>query len=461
VSDINKISLKLGILFLIVILLVESISFIFLYYGLLQNRVEDETNALLARGHSHRDVLEKHFEDEATLEHVALMESEAETMVVITDLNKNILVNSEPVNKTMMELIYKNNDRITGQGKLIEDRWRTMPYLATVSPIYVDNTIQGYVYMFVNTESIRKVSERLSFQFIVIGGLSVLLTIVTVFFLTRFITVPLISMKKATEKIITGNHTVSLDVHRKDELGELAGSIQMLSNDLNRLKKNRTDFLASIAHELRTPLTYLKGYATIAQRPITNSEDRFHYLAIIKEESDHLTKLVEDLFDLAKLDQHSFIIHKEKVNLTWLLHRVIKKVRPAFSEKGIRVVIEAAGDIPVCVDAERFSQVILNLLDNSLHYTDSGKQIIIKIKSDNNDVFIEIEDQGEGIPEEELPFIWDRLYRVDKSRSRKYGGSGLGLSIAKEIIEKHGGTIEAKSKVGYGTTMTICLKRGV
>jgi signal transduction histidine kinase len=234
-----------------------------------------------------------------------------------------------------------------------------------------------------------------------------------------------------------------------------------LSDDLNRLKQNRIDFLASISHELRTPLTYLKGYAEIAQRPHTNNEDRLHYLTIIKEESEQIVKLVKDLFDLAKIDQHSFSIHKVKVNLVELLHRIAKKVKPAFNQKGVRLVMVATGDIPIYVDAERFSQVILNLLDNSLYYTDPGNQVEIRLKTSNDGVFIIVEDQGEGIPEEELPFIWERLYRVDKSRSRKYGGSGLGLSIAKEIVEKHGGTIEAKSKLGDGTTITIWLKSGV
>ncbi|WP_257345720.1 sensor histidine kinase [Pseudalkalibacillus decolorationis] len=455
---IDKISVKLGTLFLITILLIETILFVFLYYGLLSNRIEDETNSLLARGNSHRDVLAKHFED-VTLDHVALMESEAETIVVITDEYNDILVHSDSISDVMMQTI--NSDRThTEKGQLIENRWRNKPYMASVSPIYIDDQLKGYVYMFLDTKSIRNVSDRLTFQFLIIGGLSIILTAITVFFLSKFITNPLIRMKKATEHINTGLGTESLDVQRKDELGDLARSIASLSNDLQHLKKERTEFLASIAHELRTPLTYLKGYADFANRSTTDESKRKQYLKIIKEESERLSKLVTALFDLAKIDQHSFSIQKKHVNIVILINEIIEKVRPTFEEKGVKLDLECKDTFYLSVDEERIKQVIINLLDNSLHYTDRGKLVQVKIKEDGHDVIISVMDEGEGIPAEQLRYIWDRLFRVDKSRSRKHGGTGIGLSIAKEIIEKHGGTIEASSVLGKGTIMKIRLKKG-
>ncbi|RBW70184.1 sensor histidine kinase [Bacillus taeanensis] len=453
----KRISIKLSILFFISMLFIEVVLFIFLYYELLGNRIEDETKALLTRGNSHSNVLEKHF-DMLTLKHVALMESEASTIVVITDNDKSILVNSDYIDFTMKTIMNQNKD-IAAEGVLLESRWRTTPYLASASPILINNSLEGYVYMFTSTEKMRKVNDRLTFQFGLVGIFSFFLTAVTVFFLTKFITQPLIRMKKATEQIIQGNQTNSLDTERQDELGELAKSIQFLSSNLNRLKKERTDFLANIAHELRTPLTYLKGYADIAQRETISSKERKEYLKIITEEATHAAKLVSDLFHLAKMDQHSFPIHKQKVDIVKLLNELIIKVKPAYMEKGVRLELKGENQAFVELDEDRFSQVILNLLDNSLLYTEKGKKVSVEVSEEEDRIIILVRDQGEGIPKEELPFIWERLYRVDKSRSRKLGGTGLGLSIVKEIVEKHGGMIEAISELGVGTTMTIRLKK--
>jgi signal transduction histidine kinase len=453
----NKISIKLSVLFFISMLFIEAVLFIFLYYELLNNRIEDETKALLTRGNSHSNVLEKHF-DMVTLKHVVLMESEAPMIAVITDSDKRILVNSDDIDTTMKKIMNQTK-AIAEEGSLLESRWRTTPYLASASPILINNNLEGYVYMFTSNEKMRKVNDRLTFQFSLVGFFSLLLTAINAFFLTKFITQPLIRMKKATEQIIQGDQTDSLDIERQDELGELAKSIQFLSSNLNRLKKERTDFLANIAHELRTPLTYLKGYADIAQRETISREEKNEYLNIITEEAKHAAKLLTDLFELAKMDQHSFPIHKQKVDIVKLLNELKIKVKSAYMEKRVRLEVKGDNQAFIELDEERFSQVILNLLDNSLRYTKEGKEVSIEVCERGDRLIISVKDQGEGIPKEDLPFIWERLYRVDKSRSRKLGGTGLGLAIVKEIVEKHGGTIEAESELDVGTTMTISLKK--
>lgn len=311
--------------------------------------------------------------------------------------------------------------------------------------------------MILDTKSIREVRDHLTIQFLIISGLALFLTVITIIYLSRMITRPLIEMKIATQQMSTGDHNVSLKVDRNDELGELAKGIQSLSDDLLRLKNDRSDFLANIAHELRTPLTYLNGYADIAQREELSSTERNTYLSIIKEESENLTSLVRDLFDMAKMDQQGFVINRDEVELCSLIHQVREKVSPAFEDKGIDLIVSCQNKIHLKIDSTRFSQVILNLLDNALHYSESGKTVLIEAQSFRNEVIVKVIDEGEGITEKDLPFIFERLYRVDKSRSRKYGGSGLGLAIAKEIIEKHGGRIRAESQKGKGTTITIVL----
>lgn len=451
----NKLATKLGFLFLTSIILLEGILFVVLYFGFLNQRVMVETDSLIARGNSHRDVLENHF-DEATRGHVALMESEAETQVVITDATNKILDHSNPITTEIKSIIH-SVDPTAIDGGIVEGDWVRAPYVSTVSPVKINGDSVGYVYMFLDTEGIRDIRDKLTVQFLIVIGLALFLTVITIIYLSRIITKPLIHMKEATQKMSNGEHDVYLIEDRNDELGELARAIQTLSNDLLRLKNERSDFLASISHELRTPLTYLNGYADIAKRDNLTLEERNRYLTIIKEESGNLTNLVKDLFDMAKMDQKGFLIEREKIEFCSLINQVREKVMPAFENKEINLFTSCQKEIIITLDPERFSQVLLNLLDNALHYSEKGKSVRIEAVQVKKNLQVEVIDEGEGIPEKDLPYIFGRLYRVDKSRSRKYGGSGLGLSIAKEIIEKHEGTISAISEVGKGTTIKIVI----
>ncbi|MDZ5473926.1 HAMP domain-containing sensor histidine kinase [Bacillus sp. 31A1R] len=441
-------------------LLIEGTLFISLYYGIVHERIEHELNNLLARGTSHREVLEKNF-DQMTISHVALMEAEAETSVVITDEKYEVIQSSNEVTPEKIKLILESSDhKYNSAGEYLETRWRTEEYLATASPIIINQNEVGYVYMFLDTSIIRNMIQGLTKQFVYIGFLTVLVSLISVVFLSRFITKPLLEMKQATEKMAKGNLHQQLDTNRNDELGDLARSIEMLSSNLYTLKKDRNEFLSSISHELRTPLTYLKGYADVSKRKNLTDSERDEYLTIIEEEANHLTELVKDLFDLAKMDENSFLINKKRVNLNLFLNRMVSKVKSLFDEKKVGLQLMINREFHLNLDENRFEQVFINLLDNALKYSESNTNVYINVNKINKQIHISITDEGEGISERELPYIWDRLYRVDKSRSRATGGSGLGLPIVKEIIERHGGQITINSKLGKGTTFNIFLEEG-
>jgi signal transduction histidine kinase len=269
-------------------------------------------------------------------------------------------------------------------------------------------------------------------------------------------------MKMVTEHISQGNNKYKLNTSRNDELGDLARSIQYLSDNLEQMRSDRNEFLSSISHDLRTPLTYLKGYADVATRPNITPEQRNEYLSIIKEEAGNVVELVNDLFELAKMDENQFAIHKERVRLKEFLEKINQNVQPIFHEKNINFQIDCNEQIYANIDTERFKQVITNLLDNALKHSRENTTVEIKITQSKQKALttIVVSDQGEGIPETDLPYIWDRLYRVEKSRCRSTGGSGLGLAIVKKIIESHGGTVTVNSVVNQGTTFTIQLKEG-
>ncbi|UJL47130.1 ATP-binding protein [Virgibacillus sp. NKC19-16] len=456
----NKLSFKIGLLFFIFILVIESFLFLILYTNLANDRIEEVMDNLLARGNTHSDVLEDHFES-PTLEHVGLMESASDYVVIITDATGNILINSDPIEEEMLDVMeHTDYEDMPNGGEIVEDRWTEKEYIVTDSPINIDGAHQGHVFMFAHTNTVKRIVDQLSDQFFVTGIITVLLTIITIFILSRFITLPLIKIKEATEHLSEGRNRIELSKERKDELGELANSITKLSQDLDRLRNERNEFLASISHELRTPLTYIKGYADIISRPDITDLDREEYIGIIREETEQLNVLIKNLFELAKMDQNQFDIKREKVVLGELIQSLADRIRPAYTEKNISFLVNCPNDTVAYVDSKRFQQVLLNVLDNARKHSHAGSQVKLEVSETNQYVKISITDNGEGIPKKDLPNIFDRLYRVEKSRSRKSGGTGLGLAIAKEIIESHGGSIEVQSELEKGTSVIIWLRRG-
>ncbi|EGA88496.1 two component system histidine kinase [Planococcus donghaensis MPA1U2] len=456
----NKLSLKIGMLFFIFILIIQAFLFATLYVTLVNERVDRVLDSLLARGETHSEVLADSFE-EVTLKHVGMMEAATNFIVVITDASGEILVNSDALEPEMLAVLQHTDfKKVSTKGEIVEEDWKTKRYIATDSPITIDGQHAGHVFMFSPTDNIERVVGHLKNQFLLVALIALVLTIITILLLSRFITLPLIRMKEATEQLSQGNNQVDLSNERNDELGELANAITKLSTDLDRLKKARNEFLSSISHELRTPLTYIKGYADILERGDTTEREREEYLSIIREETAHLTSLIGNLFDLAKLDRNQFAIEQKKVSIAELLNSVALLVKPAFEEKQITLSVQCSEDLQAYVDSERIQQVLLNILDNARKHSFSGSDVRITCTEEENKIAIRIRDEGQGIPEDELPFVFDRLYRVEKSRSRERGGSGLGLAIAKEIVESHGGQINIDSQVGEGTTVTVRLKRG-
>jgi signal transduction histidine kinase len=455
---VRKLSFKIGLLFLVFMLIIQATLFFTLYIHVVQSQVEEELSALLARGNSHRAMLEKHY-NEVAVDHVALMESEAETDVVITDEIGRVIAYSNELNPVMLQMIQTTNRSISAHGMIIEKNWKTAKYIASASPIRIHGETAGYVYMFQPTESIKKMIWKINHLFILVGILSLIATVATISLLSRIVASPLVRMKEATERLSKGDFSVSLHIRGNDELASLAKVIQSLANDLNHLKKTRNEFLASISHELRTPLTYVKGYADIARRKELSAEERDKYLAIIYKEALHLTQLVKDLFHLAQLDQHSFTIQKEVIEMGGYIKNIVEKIAPAFREKKMELMYKCPNHLYVSIDPNRFEQVLYNLLDNARKYSNPGSTVHLCVEEDVKHIYITVMDEGIGIPKEDLPFLFERFYRVDKSRARSSGGSGLGLAIAKEIVEAHGGRLSIDSEIGKGTTAKIILER--
>ena len=242
------------------------------------------------------------------------------------------------------------------------------------------------------------------------------------------------------------------DTGRTDEIGVLARSINQTLERLERLFKTQQRLLADVSHELRTPLTAIRGNIDLMRRMGDGDPQS---LSIIQEEVDRMTRLVGDLLLLARADAGELPIEKKRIELDLLFFEVYHQTM--LLSDTVEVVIGEVDQVVIDGDPDRLKQLLLNLSGNAVKYTPDGGKVTMSLSKQDGWAHVQISDTGQGIPADDLPYIFDRFYRVDKARSRGQGGSGLGLSIAKWIASVHGGDISVSSQVGEGSTFVITL----
>ncbi|KAF2960581.1 MAG: PAS/PAC sensor signal transduction histidine kinase [Thermotoga sp. 47_83] len=230
-----------------------------------------------------------------------------------------------------------------------------------------------------------------------------------------------------------------------------------------KLDEMRREFIATVSHELRTPLTSIHGYAeTLLEDDLENKELVKRFLKIIEEESARMTRLINDLLDLEKMEESEVNFEMKDVDLCEVMEYVYKIIQPIAEENEVDLVVECE-DVVVRGNKERLIQMLLNLVDNAVKYTSlkekGEKKVWVRAYDTPDWVVLEVEDTGPGIPKEAQSRIFEKFYRVDKARSRKMGGTGLGLTIVKTIVDKHGGRIEVESEINQGTVMRVLLPK--
>jgi signal transduction histidine kinase len=253
-------------------------------------------------------------------------------------------------------------------------------------------------------------------------------------------------------------------VRSADEIGRLGQAFNRMVAQLRATERMRTDFVSNVSHELRTPLTAIKGLVeTLRDGAVDDRKVRDRFLATMEDETDRLIRLVNDLLVLSKADSQALKLKREPLDVRDLIERSVHKLAPQLEEKGILVEVSASdGPQLVLADADRIEQVLVNLLDNAIKYSPEGERITVAIDEGSPTpemVSVAVRDRGLGIPAGDLPRVFERFYRVDQARSRDRGGSGLGLSIAKAIVQAHGGEITLRSEEGQGTTVRFTLPR--
>lgn len=273
--------------------------------------------------------------------------------------------------------------------------------------------------------------------------------------LARTIARPVRDLTAATHAIAQGELGRQVTVRTKDELGELATSFNQMSSDLAQATTLRRRMTADIAHDLRTPLSALLGYTeALAEGKFQGSNEIY---TVLHQESQHLQRLVDDLHMLSLADAGELPLHRQPTAPEALLARVARAHAAQANARDITLTVQTDKTPlpPVQVDPERMVQVLGNLIRNAFRHTPAGGKVTLSAQQAENQVRLQVHDTGSGIAPEDLPHIWERLYRADKARSAE--GSGLGLAITRSIVEAHGGAVAVQSQLGKGTTFTMML----
>lgn len=382
------------------------------------------------------------------------------------------------------ELIDFIGDWIKDDGNLeeLKRRNRSKVFISSVREESVPKNIISILYnsekkeIFFALTSLQPVNEAVSvieklYLYFCIGA--VFFIILLSFIYSNMIAKPLVKINKVATKLANLDFTEKCEVNSNDEIGNVAASLNFLSQNLDealtslkeanikleediekerKLEKIRRDFVAAVSHELKTPISLIDGYAVGLKDNIFEGEDKDYYLDIIIDETEKMANLVSDMLDLSYLESGSFKLTREEFNLVSLIKITLKKYETLISEKNVSVVLDLMEEVKVFADWNRLEQVLTNFITNAIRHVDENGTIYISTVRKKDYISIEIENTGSHINEEELAKIWDKFYKVDKSRNRKLGGTGIGLSIVKNILMHHGysfGTLNTERGVKF------------
>lgn len=324
-------------------------------------------------------------------------------------------------------------------------------------PLELDNRVVGYLLVGPR----RALSPELAFlqqaNLIILFSalISVLVALLIGAVLARTLTSPIRELIDAAHVIARGDLGHQVPVRSQDELGRLAIAFNRMSSDLDRSNRQRKQMTADIAHDLRTPLSLILGYTeALSDGKLTPTAEIF---GVMHQEAGHLNRLIDDLRLISLADAGELPLTLAELPAAALIERAVAAFRAQAESKGIGLEVHLPGDLPmVRVDPERMAQVLGNLISNALRYTPAGGRVTLAGAGAAGGVLLSVADSGPGIPAAELERIFDRFYRADKARTQN-GESGLGLTIARSLVQAHGGRITVESTLGQGTTFTIFL----
>lgn len=377
--------------------------------------------------------------------------------VQILDLKGNILMDSIGVIEINIDEALDFQKALKGEkgawiGNVDYDDSNVM---AISYPLRSDGNIIGILRFITSMRETNKTIRDISYTLIFIGLVAVFIAGVVAVTLANSIIKPVEEVTKVAEKMADGDLNVRSQKSYDDEIGKLSDTLNYMAEELIKKDQLKNDFISSVSHELRTPLTSIKGWAiTLKSEDLEGNPVLKDGLDIIENESDRLSSMVEELLDFSKFASGRITLNKSCVDIKEVISYVGNQFKPRASERNIEFNIYCENKLPnIEIDENRIKQVLVNLLDNAMKFTQDEGNIFLVAKLEKEFIVISIEDNGCGIPEEDLPYVKEKFYKGKSSKSK----NGLGLSICDEIVALHEGLLEIQSKVDVGTVVYVYL----
>ena len=365
---------------------------------------------------------------------------EFNTMMVGCGLDKNLVI----VNDFKKE--FRSSEESEKGIRLLNPITNAKAYLYAVNKDY------GRVYIYSPLEDLNGASLILKSQLIYIMLIVLWFSIIFAYFISQKITKPITDITKKTREMGKGNYDVNFPKNGTLEIDELSKTLNLACKDMKKIDELRRDLLANVSHDLKTPLTMIKAYAEMV-RDITynDKEKREKNLNVIIEEADRLNVLVNDILELSKLQASSTELNIEEYDLISDIRLILEKYDIIRETENYTFILEGVSVALVKADRNKIYQVIYNLINNAINYTGKDKKVIVRVSLQEEFYLVEVIDTGKGIKASDLPYIWDRYYKNDKNHQRNVVGSGIGLSIVRNILEQHGFKYGVETKKNKGT----------
>ncbi|AGK53224.1 sensor histidine kinase [Bacillus sp. 1NLA3E] len=412
-------------------------------------------------------------------EHLTALQNNKNINIIITDKEYNVifmtaLLNRKDKNQLPDPKLPDKRDKhikdfrenFTNLPKIVTrtDPRMNTEFLSLFSRIKLPDGANGYIEISSSIDAMKDSVKAASDFILYLSLLVTLIGTITIFYVSTKISKPIVKIARLTADMAKLDFSQRIDFNSNDEIGDLGKNINLLSVKLDktlnelataniqlkediktkeRIDQSRKELIANVSHELKTPISLIAGYAE-GLKVNVNTEDKDFYCDVIIDEAEQMNRLVLSLLDLSQVEGGYKQMKKENINASGLVENTLEKFKLIFKEKGIKLSVTYEGDCTVFADPDRIEQVLTNYLTNAMNHVDNRKRIIIRAEEQAEKVVVSVFNTGRPIPTDELSKIWDSFYKIDKARTREYGGSGLGLTIVKAIIEAHGGK--------YGTT---------
>lgn len=450
------------LLVLLTILLINS----FISESLRINYIDEKKISLLTQSNIISDRLSPYISEinskyvnEMVSDIVMRLSIEIKSRVMISDLNGKILIDSyntlegERLNEEELSLALLGKN--VAKQHYLQDYGSVM-YVAV--PIVSRGRILGAVFISSSLEEIFLNIKRTMQKFMILSFFGLAITAFISFIFADIISKPIERLTEAVKRMAQGKFNQKVEVFGNDEISNLGRAFNLMTTKLDQVDKQRREFVANVSHELRTPLSSIKILSeSLIHQEHAPEEIYREFLTDIDSEVDRLNKIIDSLLYLVDLEKENIHLDYQLTYVNYLVQKVFSSLKPLADKKGIKLNFTEKAKIQVMLDKFKIQQSLINIIGNAIKYTPENGEVDIELYSGQDNFVIKIKDNGMGIPEDELPFIFDRFYRVDKARARKTGGTGLGLSITQQLIALHQGEINVESEVNKGTTFYIVL----